>query len=80
MTKAFTSRRKSDGTPRKLRKTTNERAAARQARKIVEARRGRKLTRKELVHHRDDDRMNNSPANLCVVMGQKAHQRIHPGS
>ena len=77
-TVAFTSKKK-DGTPRRIRPVTNERAAARQARKIVEARLGRKLTRDELVHHRDDNRMNNSPANLRVVMGQKIHRKIHPG-
>lgn len=76
--KAATSKNK-DGSPRKLRKVTNVRAARRQARKIVENKIGRKLKTNELVHHKDESRMNNSPANLEVMKGQKEHGRIHPG-
>ena len=77
--KGFTSRRRSDGKPRKLRKARNQRAQRRQARKIVEARRGRKLKKKELVHHKDGKTTNNSPKNLKVIKGQKSHGKIHPG-
>ena len=77
--KAYTSRRKSDGKPRKLRKATNKRSQMRQARKIVETRRGRRLPKKSLVHHRDGSTANNSPRNLTVLSGRRSHQRIHPG-
>lgn len=46
-----TSRRKSDGKPRKLRKATNVRAIRRQARRVKEFQLGRKLSSKEIVHH-----------------------------
>lgn len=77
--KAYTSRRKSDGRPRKLRKAANQRSQHRQARKIVEARRGGKLPKKSLVHHRDGRTTNNSPGNLCVLSGRRSHEKIHPG-
>lgn len=68
-----------DGSQRKLRPVTNVRAARRQARKIVENKIGRKLATSELVHHKDESRMNNSPKNLKVMKGQKEHGRLHPG-
>ena len=77
--KGFTSKRKSDGKPRKLRKARNERSQRRQARKIVEARRGKKLPKKSLVHHKDGRTSNNSPRNLKVVKGRRSHEKIHPG-
>ncbi|KKM22555.1 hypothetical protein LCGC14_1624200 [marine sediment metagenome] len=77
--KISTSRRKSDGKPRKLRKVKNIRSARRQARRLVEVRIGRKLKKKELVHHKDGKTTNNSPKNLKVVRGQRRHGRIHPG-
>jgi hypothetical protein len=77
--KGYTSRRKSDGKPRKLRKATNQRSQRRQARKIVEARRGKKLSGKKLIHHRDGNTANNSPRNLQVVAGRRPHEKIHPG-
>jgi hypothetical protein len=76
MAKPYTSRRKSDGKPRKLRKATNIRSRRRQARRIVEARRGKKLGKKQLVHHSKGIK---SIKGLKVVGGQKKHQRIHPG-
>lgn len=76
MAKPYTSRRKSDGKPRKLRKATNIRSRRRQARKIVEARRGKKLGKKDLVHHGSGIKSNR---NLRVVKGQRRHNKIHPG-
>ena len=73
---AFTSRRKSDGKPRKLRKARHPTALRRQARKIVEARRGRKLPASALVHH---SRGINSTNGLKVLKGPRSHQKIHPG-
>ena len=78
MAKAFTSRRKSDGKPRKLRAATHPRARRRQARMIKEAAIGRKLQRSELVHHAGG-LGNNGPGALKVVKGQKKHNKIHPG-
>ena len=78
MAGGYTSRRKSDGTPRKLREVTNVRAARRQARRILETRLGRKLQRGELVHHKDHDPLNNSPGNLTVVKGQRRHAETDP--
>ena len=72
----FTSRRKSDGKPRKLRKATHPTALRRQARKIVEARRGKKLPAKSLVHH---SKGINSTKGLKVLKGRRSHQKIHPG-
>ena len=73
-----TSRNK-DGKPRRLRKVTNLRAGRRQARKMVEMRLGRKLKKSELVHHKTDGPLRNTPKNLTVVRGQKRHNAIHPG-
>ena len=79
MATAFTSRNK-DGTPRKLRKATNERAQRRQARMVKEQQLGKKLSTKELVHHKDGRTPHNNPGNLKVVKGQRQHQKIHPGA
>ena len=73
---AFTSRRRSDGKPRKLRKARHPTALRRQARNIVEARRGKKLPKSSLVHH---SRGINSTSGLKVLKGRRSHQRIHPG-
>ena len=73
----FTSRNK-DGRPRKLRKATHPRAIRRQARKIVEAMRGRKLSTEDMIHH-SNGLSNKSPKALKVVSSKKTHQRIHPG-
>ena len=72
----FTSRRKSDGKPRKLRKARHPTALRRQARKIVEARRGKKLPRGALVHHA---RGINNTSGLKVLSGRRSHQKVHPG-
>ena len=72
----FTSRRKSDGKPRKLRKAKHPTALRRQARKIVEARRGKKLKKTELVHH---SRGINNTNGLKVLKGRRSHQKVHPG-
>lgn len=72
----FTSRRKSDGKPRKLRKATHPRALRRQARRIKEAQLGHRLKTGELVHHMGG--LTNQKA-LRVVKGQRSHERIHPG-
>lgn len=74
----FTSRRKSDGKPRKLRLATHPRAIRRQARRIKEAQLGRKLRTEEMIHHSDGLR-NSSPKSLKVISSKKLHQRIHPG-
>ena len=78
MKTGFTSRRKSDGKPRKLRKAVHPRALRRQARRIKEAQLGRKLAKNELVHHKGT-LTNNQPGVLAVVKGQKKHNKIHPG-
>ena len=75
--KGYTSRRKSDGKPRKLRKATNERSQHRQARMIVEARRGKRLKRGALVHHEDGKTSNNSPSNLTIKSGRGPHESTH---
>lgn len=43
---------------------------------VVERRIGRLLARTEIVHHRDQDRLNNAPENL-EVMTQAEHARQH---
>jgi hypothetical protein len=78
MTRVVSTSRNKNGKPRKLRKVTNLRAARRQARKIAGFMRGRKLGKKELVHHKRGS-MNNSPKNLKVMSGRRSHGGIHPG-
>lgn len=41
---------------------------------------GRKLRRGEIVHHRDEDKLNNSPENLEVCSSASVHQRHHARS
>jgi hypothetical protein len=43
----------------------------------AEKKEGRKLKPKEVVHHHDRDKTNNSPDNLYVFKDQKAHDRAH---
>src|SRR6266700_3431285 len=43
---------------------------------VVEQRDGRTLGPNEIVHHLDDDRLNNDPANL-VVLSRSEHMRLH---
>jgi hypothetical protein len=38
---------------------------------------GRKLRPKEVVHHKDRDKLNNRPSNLWVCKNQAEHDRIH---
>ncbi len=38
---------------------------------------GRPIKKGEHVHHIDFDITNNNPNNLCVVVGNSAHQKIH---
>jgi hypothetical protein len=38
---------------------------------------GRKLGRREVVHHIDHDKLSNSPENLYVCRNQREHERIH---
>ena len=78
MGRTVSTSRNKDGKPRKLRKVTNLRAARRQARNIAGFLRGRKLTKKELVHHKKGS-MNNSPKNLKVMSGRRSHGQTHPG-
>lgn len=41
---------------------------------------GRALLPDEVVHHVDEDKHNNDPANLCVFPDQSHHARWHKGS
>ena len=45
-------------------------------RNVMEAHLGRKLTAKEIVHHRDGDKRNNDPENL-LVMSLSEHTKLH---
>lgn len=38
---------------------------------------GRKLKKSEVVHHWDENRLNNDPKNLCLFRSQSAHRNIH---
>ncbi len=38
---------------------------------------GRKLTDEEVVHHKDRNKLNNSPENLHVFSSQAAHWKAH---
>ena len=46
-------------------------------RSVAEQKLGRKLKPKEVVHHKDRDKTNNSFINLHVVPDQKAHNNAH---
>lgn len=39
---------------------------------------GRRLKRNEIVHHKDEDGLNNAPKNLEVML-QRDHRRLHGG-
>lgn len=77
-TRKISTSRNKDGKLRKMRKATNLRAIRRQARNIMATKRGRKLTKKELVHHKGSS-FSNTAKNLEVKSGRKSHGRIHPG-
>ena len=38
---------------------------------------GRKLTKNEVVHHWDKNRLNNNLDNLCLMRSQSAHRKLH---
>jgi uncharacterized C2H2 Zn-finger protein len=44
---------------------------------IAEKNIGRKLKPDEIVHHKDGNKLNNSPENLYVFSSQKEHQKLH---
>jgi len=46
-------------------------------RAVMEEMVGRKLTSKEIVHHIDGDKRNNSPSNLMLFANQSEHARYH---
>ncbi len=64
---SWTSLRKSDGRPRKLRVCTHEVASMRQARSIMAAQLGQAVPHRLVVHHRDNDHFNNRLENLALV-------------
>jgi hypothetical protein len=44
---------------------------------VAENKLGRKLRKGEVVHHKDRDKLNNSPDNLHVFENQTAHDNAH---
>jgi len=44
---------------------------------VAEKKLGRKLRPKEVVHHIDGNKRNNSPRNLAVLKNQSEHAKIH---
>ena len=46
---------------------------------VMETVLGRYLDPAEIVHHIDGDRLNNSPANLCLIESNAAHVLLHNG-
>lgn len=44
---------------------------------VAEHKIGRALARGEIVHHRDENKRNNSPDNLEVLPSQSEHSRLH---
>lgn len=44
---------------------------------VMEAKLGRKLRPEERVNHKDDDKLNNDPANLELMANQSEHVRAH---
>ena len=46
-------------------------------RQVAELKLGRKLKHGEIVHHKDEDRQNNSPENLEVLASQALHMQKH---
>ena len=57
-----------------LRFTSTDRPVHRWA---AEKKIGRKLTREEVVHHRNRNKLDNSPGNLQVFPNQEAHEEQH---
>ncbi len=49
----------------------------RESRLIMEKKIGRYLTRKEIVHHIDGDKINNNPENLYLFENQSKHWKYH---
>lgn len=49
----------------------------REHRHVVEQHLGRSLDHKEVVHHIDGDKLNNSLDNLALLNGEKAHREAH---
>jgi hypothetical protein len=43
---------------------------------LAEEKLGRTLERREIVHHRDGDKLNNTPENLMVMPSQSEHARL----
>lgn len=46
-------------------------------RKVMEQTIRRKLLKREVVHHWDEDKKNNSPENLCLMRKTAPHIRLH---
>jgi len=44
---------------------------------VMEKKLGRKLEPDEVVHHRDGNKLNNSPDNLHVFSSQEEHHSLH---
>jgi hypothetical protein len=57
--------------------TYKKRNGRHQHRTIAEKFLKRKLKRKEVVHHIDENKHNNSPENLAVLPNQKIHALVH---
>jgi hypothetical protein len=51
----------------------------REHRAVMERLLGRKLTKGEVVHHIDGDRLNNTPENLELLPSQAVHRKLHTG-
>lgn len=48
-------------------------------RMVAEEKLGRKLDKEEFVHHKDEDKLNNSPDNLMVFKSNADHSAFHQG-
>lgn len=46
---------------------------------VAESVLGRSLKKGEVIHHKDNDKANFSPENLCVIPNQSIHASIHFG-
>jgi hypothetical protein len=44
---------------------------------VAEESAGRLLTKSEVVHHKDGDKLNNRPDNLQILPDQSAHVKLH---
>jgi hypothetical protein len=49
----------------------------REHRLVMEKKIGRPMKKKEVVHHWDENKLNNSPENLCLFRTNGAHSRLH---